>query len=63
MPAPDRLVARLLRLMRDRRGASATEYGIILAMIAMSMVAAAGKFVNASSAMYAYANNNMNIAK
>ncbi|WP_231738541.1 Flp family type IVb pilin [Sphingomonas sp. CCH9-F2] len=49
--------------MRDRRGASATEYGIILAMIAMSMVAAAGKFVNASSAMYSYANNNMNIAK
>ncbi|WP_169803553.1 MULTISPECIES: Flp family type IVb pilin [Sphingomonas] len=63
MPAPDRLVARLLRLVRDCRGASATEYGIILAMIAMAMVAAANRFTNASGAMYRYAGNNMDIAK
>lgn len=63
MPAPDRLVARLLRLVRDCRGASAVEYGIILAMIAMAMVAAANRFTNASAAMYGYANNSMTIAK
>ncbi|MBB3032688.1 Flp family type IVb pilin [Alteriqipengyuania lutimaris] len=36
----------LKRLHRDRRGATAVEYGLILALIFLAMVGAIGRFAN-----------------
>ncbi|WP_380785843.1 Flp family type IVb pilin [Sphingomonas sp. R86521] len=40
MPAVKRVVATLVRLTRDRRGATAIEYGLILALVFLGMLLA-----------------------
>ena len=40
-------------LMRDERGATAVEYGLILAMIVIAMLAALGGVANESIGMWA----------
>jgi pilus assembly protein Flp/PilA len=48
-------MARKLRaLLHDRRGATAIEYGLILALIAVACVGAFGSFGNALSAKWNY---------
>ena len=39
------LVAKLVRRLKDRRGQSATEYMLVIAVVVLSIVSAASKFI------------------
>jgi pilus assembly protein Flp/PilA len=42
----------LFKLFRDERGATAVEYGLILALIFLAMVGAVGVFANTTTQMW-----------
>jgi pilus assembly protein Flp/PilA len=46
------MILRLRKLLADRRGATAVEYGLILAMIVLAMFAALQSLAGATTAMW-----------
>lgn len=42
----------LLKLVKDKRGATAVEYGLILALIFLAMVTAIGGFATRTTSMW-----------
>lgn len=58
-----RAVARLInRLMRDRRGATAVEYGFILALIVLAMMASLMSVANVTIGMWGNVSNDVEAA-
>ena len=53
------MIKRLGRLMRDRRGATAIEYGLIAALIIISMMVALKNFASVSVNMWQNVSNKM----
>ena len=45
---------RFLGIFKDERGATAVEYGLILAMIFLAMVGAVGTFATSATEMWGY---------
>jgi len=45
---------RFLELLKDQRGATAVEYGLILAMVFLAMIAAVGGVANTTTGMWNY---------
>ena len=48
---------RFFGIFKDQRGATAVEYGLILAMIFLAMVGAIGAFATATTEMWGYISN------
>ena len=48
-----------LRLLRDTRGATAIEYGLIAAMIAMALIVGMNSVGSSSRSMWAYVTQNV----
>lgn len=51
------------RLLRDSRGATAVEYGLIIALIVMAIIGAMSEFANESSQMWDKVSNEYETAK
>jgi pilus assembly protein Flp/PilA len=47
------LRCRIMPVLTDRRGATAVEYGLIVALVVLAMVGALGNFARGSSSMWA----------
>ncbi len=48
-----RLISRMMRpVLADRRGATAVEYGLIIALVVLAMVGALGNFARGSTSMW-----------
>ncbi len=49
----------IVALLRDQRGATAVEYGLIAAMIVLAMIAALQTFANEATDMWDYVESNV----
>ncbi|MEH3047134.1 Flp family type IVb pilin [Sphingomonas adhaesiva] len=63
MLRPLRLVARLIRVAADSRGATAIEYGMILAVIALALVTAMNNWSAANNNLWDYVASYLVVAR
>lgn len=57
-----RLSSLISAILRDTRGATAVEYGLILAMIVLAMIAALQGFADSAISMWEYIQENVEAA-
>lgn len=62
MLRPLRLVARPIRVVTDSRGATAIEYGLILAVLSLGVVAAMNNWSEANNGLWDFVSRNLVLA-
>ena len=63
MLRPFRLAARLIRVAADSRGATAIEYGLILAVISLGLVTAMNNWSSANIGLWDYVSSYLAVAR
>ena len=63
MRHPLRLAARLIRVAADTRGATAIEYGLIVAVLALGMIAGMNNWSAANTRLWEYVSSYLMIAR
>lgn len=59
MLRPLRFVARLIRVAADSRGATAIEYGLILAVLSLGLVAAMNNWSSANNGLWDFVSRHL----
>lgn len=63
MLCPPPSATRLARVVTDTRGATAIEYGLIVALLAMGMIAAMNRWSDANIGLWEYISSYLMIAR